>query len=103
MAWKDLSELAPQLTPGEINFEKKKRLAGLILGPLAFVLCFFLTPLPHVTPAGMRSLAIFSWAVIWWITETVPIPVTSLMLLPLIAVCGLFRSEERRVGKECRL
>ena len=94
MAWKDLSELAPQLTQGEISFEKKKRLAGLILGPLAFALCFFLTPLPHVTPLGMRSLAVFCWAVIWWITEAVPIPVTSLALLPLIAVCGLFPYEK---------
>ena len=94
MAWKDLSELAPQLTAGEVRFEKKKRLAGLILGPAAFVLCFFLPPLPHVTPVGMRSLAIFSWAVLWWITEAVPIPVTSLLLLPLIAVCGLFPFEK---------
>src|SRR3990172_3393762 len=94
MAWKDLSELAPQMTPGEIRFEKKKRLAGLILGPLAFALCFLLTPLPHVTPAGMRSLAVFCWAVIWWITEAVPIPVTSLLLLPLIAVCGVLPFEK---------
>ena len=94
MAWKDFSELAPQLTQGEINFEKKKRLVGLILGPLGFAVCWFLTPLPHVTPLGMRSLAIFCWAVIWWITEAVPIPVTSLLLLPLIAVCGLFPYEK---------
>jgi len=94
MAWKDLAELTPQLTEAEIRFEKKKRLAGLILGPLAFTVCLLLPPLPHVTPLGMRSLAIFSLAVLWWITEAVPIPVTALLLTPLIAVCGLFPYEK---------
>src|SRR5688572_22504461 len=93
MGWKDFSELAPQLTVAEAIFERKKRMAGLFLGPIAFVTIFFLPPLPHVNPLGMRSLAIVSWAVIWWITEAIPIPATSFMVLPLIVICGLFPVE----------
>jgi len=90
MAWKDLYELSAQMTAAEIRFEKKKRLMGLFLGPALFAMAWFWPPLPHVSPLGMRSLAIFSLAVVWWITEAVPIPVTSLLIMPLTVICGVF-------------
>lgn len=91
MSWKDLSELAPQLTEGEVRFERSKRLIGFFLGPLSFLLILlFAPPLPEVTPVGMRSLAVFSWIIIWWITEAIPIPATAILSLPLIAVCGIW-------------
>ena len=91
MSWKDLSELAPQLTEGEVRFERGKRLIGFFLGPLSFLLILlFAPPLPEVTPVGMRSLAVFSWIIIWWITEAIPIPATAILSLPLIAVCGIW-------------
>src|SRR3990170_110294 len=90
MSWKDLSELASQLSEGEIRFEKKKRLVGFFLGPLAFVAVLLMDPLQNVNQLGMRSLAVFCWAVIWMVTEAIPIPVTSLLLLPLTVICGIF-------------
>jgi len=90
MSWKDLSELAPQLTAGEARFERAKRLIGFFLGPLSFLIILFLPPLTQVTPVGMKSLAVFSWVIIWWITEAIPIPATALLSLPLIAVCGIW-------------
>ncbi len=93
MSWKDLSELAPQLSDAEVRFEKKKRLVGLFLGPACFVIALFLTPLPHVTPLGMRTLAIFAWAVVWWMTEPVPLPVTALLTLPLFVLTGVLPLE----------
>ncbi len=89
MAWLDLSELTPQLTEGEIRFEKTKRCVGLFLGPLCFILAMVVPPLPNVSNLGMRTLAIFALAVVWWITEAVPIPVTALMILPLLVLCGV--------------
>jgi len=94
MSWKDLNELAPQLTQGEIRFEKVKRLAGLVLGPLSFALALLLPPLDHVSPMGMRSLGIFCWIILWWITEAIPIPATSLLVMPLMVVCGIFPMEK---------
>jgi sodium-dependent dicarboxylate transporter 2/3/5 len=93
MGWKDLYELSPQMTAAEIRFEKKKRVIGLFLGPLCFAVAWFWPPLPHVNELGMRALAIFLWAVVWWITEAVPIPVTSILVMPLTVVCGLFPFE----------
>ena len=90
MSWKDLSELAPQLTAGEARFERTKRLIGFFLGPLSFLLILFAPPLPQVTPVGMKSLAVFSWIILWWITEAIPIPATAFLALPLIAVCGIW-------------
>jgi sodium-dependent dicarboxylate transporter 2/3/5 len=90
MAWKDLYQLSAQMSAAEIRFEKRKRLTGLFLGPALFLLAWFWPPLPHVSPIGMRALAIFSLAVVWWITEALPIPVTSLVILPLTVVCGVF-------------
>jgi len=94
MAWKDLSELAPQLTEGEVRFEKKKRVVGLILGPLCFAAALLAPPLEQVTPLGMRTLAVFVLAVVWWISEAVPIPVTSLFVLPLSVILGILPYEK---------
>ena len=93
MSWKDLSELAPQLTEGEARFERAKRLIGFFLGPLSFLIILFLPPFTEVTALGMRSLAVFSWVIIWWITEAIPIPATAFLSLPLIAVCGIWPYE----------
>jgi len=93
MSWKDLSELAPSLSEAEIRFEKKKRLVGLILGPALFVLALLWPPLPDVTPVGMRTLGIFLWAIVWWVTEPVPIPATSFFALALLVVCGVLSVE----------
>ncbi|MBI3935319.1 MAG: anion permease [Acidobacteria bacterium] len=90
MGWKDLHQLSARMSEAEIRFEKRKRFLGLLLGPLFFILAWFWPPLPHVSEIGMRALAIFGLAVIWWITEAVPIPVTSLLILPLTVVCGVF-------------
>ncbi|MBI4442938.1 MAG: SLC13 family permease [Acidobacteria bacterium] len=90
MSWKDFSELAPQLTQGEIRFERIKRTIGFFLGPLIFVLVLSSPTLEHVSPIGMRSLAVFAWAVIWWVTEAIPIPATAVLIFPLIVVCGIW-------------
>ena len=41
----------------------------------------------------MRTLGIFLWAVVWWVTEPVPIPVTSFFVLALLVVCGVLPVE----------
>ncbi|OFW35509.1 MAG: hypothetical protein A3J28_07495 [Acidobacteria bacterium RIFCSPLOWO2_12_FULL_60_22] len=93
MSWKDLAEMAPMLSEAEIRFEKKRRLAGLVLGPFLFVLVLLSPPLNQVTPVGMRTLGIFLWTVVWWVTEPIPIPVTSLFSLALLVLCGVLTVE----------
>lgn len=93
MSWKGLAEIAPRLSEAEIRFEKRKRLIGLWLGPLLFVICLLVPPLQNVTPIGMRTLAIFLWTVTWWVCEPIPIPATSLASMAMLVLCGVFSVE----------
>ncbi len=61
---------------------------GLLLGPLLFALL-----LAAPTPAGMnveakRALAAAVWIAIWWVTEAIPIPATSLLPIVLFPLTG---------------
>ena len=53
-----------------------------ILGPLLFLSTLFLNPPDEMTESGFRLLGIILWMAVWWISEVVPIAVTS--LLPII-------------------
>lgn len=69
----------------EINY---KSIIGLVLGPSIFVLFLF-----YITPAGMNDqaqavMACTLWVAIWWITEAIPIPVTSLLPIVIFPLTG---------------
>ena len=89
MSWKGLAEIAPRLSEAELQFEKRKRLLGLWLGPVLFAVALLVPPLQNVTPIGMRTLGIFLWTVTWWVCEPIPIPATSLASLAMLALCGV--------------
>ncbi len=78
--------LAPEgsLSPTEAAFDRRRRKVGLALGPLAFA-AVWLAPFAGLEPAAHRVAAIAVWVVLWWVTEAVPIPVTSL-LVPILMV-----------------
>lgn len=61
---------------------KKSQLIGLILGPVLFVLTLLFFNPADLSAKGVAILASTIWIATWWITEAVPIPVTS--LLPLV-------------------
>ncbi|MBI2821982.1 MAG: DASS family sodium-coupled anion symporter [Acidobacteria bacterium] len=90
MGWQDLTEIRAQLTPAEVRFEEIRRSVGFFLGPLAFLIIVLMPPLPEVAPVGMRTLGIFVWVVLWWMTEPIPIPMSGLLGLALLALCGVF-------------
>ena len=61
----------------------------LILGPLSAALLFLsLLPTALSTPAAITA-AITLWCILWWVTEPVPIPVTSLIPLSLFPLFGV--------------
>jgi len=60
----------------------KARTVGLMLGPLLFFLILFFFKPEGLSPEGIAIAASTVWIAVWWITEAVPIPVTS--LLPLV-------------------
>src|SRR5699024_178366 len=58
------------------------QLLGLIFGPLLFVITLLFFRPVDLSAEGVAILASTIWIATWWITEAVPIPVTS--LLPLV-------------------
>lgn len=67
---------------------------GLLLGPLAFILIqFFFLP-EGLSLAANTVLATTIWMAIWWVTEAVPIEITSLMPIILFPLFGGLSIEE---------
>lgn len=70
------------------SFDKKRRISGAILGPLCAIILWFL-PIQGLSDPAHHLLAIMALVSIWWITEPVPIPVTSLLGPTLCVVLGV--------------
>ena len=70
-------------SPAEEQFNRRRRTAGLVLGPLTFI-AMLAAPLP-LTTSPHRMAAILAMVVVLWITEAIPITVTAL-LGPVLAV-----------------
>lgn len=66
----------------------KPQTIGLVLGPalFAFVLLFFHPA--DLSVEGRMVLATTLWVAVWWITEAIPIPVTSLLPIILLPLTG---------------
>ncbi|MBL8971558.1 MAG: DASS family sodium-coupled anion symporter [Myxococcales bacterium] len=75
-------------TEAEARFEARRRRAGQILAPLAFVVMTAL-PLPGLTPAGHGLAAITAMTVILWITEAIPLAAAALLAPSLAVVMGV--------------
>jgi sodium-dependent dicarboxylate transporter 2/3/5 len=66
-----------------------KQIAYLVLG-LAIIGLFFILPIPKgLSKAGMYTFAVMITTVFWWLTETLPIPVTGMMVPVLLHVTGV--------------
>lgn len=72
--------------PGRAYGPRQK--LGLILGPVLFVF-FLIMPTPaEMSPEAQRVLASTAWIAAWWITEAIPIPITSLLPIVLFPLTG---------------
>ncbi|GGL37944.1 sodium-dependent dicarboxylate transporter SdcS [Halarchaeum grantii] len=63
------------------------RTLGLFAGPLCFALLYATNPV-EVSADASAVLAVTGWIVVWWVTEAIPIPATSLLPLALFPVVG---------------
>ena len=82
------AELEERLSEAEERFERLRRRLGLFLGPLLAALVYAL-PLRGLGGPAHALAAIIAWVVAWWITEPVPIPVTSLLGASLAVAAGV--------------
>ena len=79
--YKTLAEQREVLTPAEERFERYRQTIGLFLGPVVFLIMYFL-PLP--LPRDQHTLAaILTFTIVYWLSEAIPIPVTAILALAL--------------------
>ncbi len=83
-----MSREAQRVKEAEQAFDRKRRTIGLFGAPLLAVLVF-LTPMDGLTLEAHKLLAIMVLVALWWITEPVPIPVTSLIGPTLAVITGV--------------
>ncbi|NLI91718.1 MAG: DASS family sodium-coupled anion symporter [Peptococcaceae bacterium] len=76
--------------PDNINEKNvNKQIAFLVIG-LAIIGLFFILPIPKgLSKAGMYTLGVMITTVFWWLTETLPIPVTGMMVPVLLHLTGI--------------
>ena len=75
------------------TFDQKRHFYGAILGPLIAALIWF-SPIDGLNDAQHHLLSIMSLVAIWWITEPVAIPVTSLLGPTLCVLVGVVPMKE---------
>ncbi len=67
---------------------KPAQLIGLIAGPLLFILTLLFVSPEGLPKEGLAILACTIWIAIWWMTEAIPIPATSLLPIVIFPVTG---------------
>ena len=72
----------------DTRFELIRKAIGAVFGPLCTVLIWFL-PIAGLSALAHHLLAVMSLVAIWWITEPIPIPVTSLLGPTLCVLLGI--------------
>jgi len=65
------------------------RYIGLFLGPTLFGLMLWLGPPEGLSLPGLYTAAMTTWMAVWWMTEAVPIPITSLLPLLILPISGV--------------
>jgi sodium-dependent dicarboxylate transporter 2/3/5 len=70
-----------------------KKYIWVLLGPVSFLIMSFLPVPKGITPEAWKVLAMASLMLIWWISEAVPIAVTSLLPLVLLPSMGVAKLE----------
>lgn len=88
-----LGKDALEIKRAEQSFDRKRKTVGMFGAPLLALLVFF-TPIDGLTVEAHKLLSIMVLVCLWWITEPVPIPVTSLIGPVLAVVTGVLNASQ---------
>lgn len=78
-------------SPPERAYSPAQKL-GLFLGPALFLLTLLFFAPDGLSYEGRAVLGVTLWVAVWWITEAIPIPATSLLPLVLFPITGALDS-----------
>jgi sodium-dependent dicarboxylate transporter 2/3/5 len=81
-------EAAETISAAEQKFEEWRKKTGFWLAPLAFVLMWWWSA-PLFSPEASRLSAVLAMMVVFWLTESIPLPVTALLGAVLNIVLGV--------------
>lgn len=76
------------------NSQSTSKIVGLILGPVLFIVFYFLLSTTALSYKGVVILALGAWMVTWWVTEAAPIPVTALLPMVLFPLFSIATAKE---------
>src|SRR3712207_2012191 len=85
--YKTLAEQREVLTPAEERFERARQTIGLFLGPIVFLIMYFL-PLP-LERDQQTLAAILAFVIVYWLSEAIPIPATAILALALAVLLNV--------------
>ena len=71
---------------------------GLYLGPVAAISMLLIEAPEGLSFAAWATAALMVWMAVWWATEPIPIPVTSLLPLAIIPLIGAGSVREAAAG-----
>lgn len=81
------------LSEGEERFERTRHFVGLFLAPLVFLVIYF-TPISSISTEAHRLFAIIGFVLVFWLCETVPLPITALLGAVLSVLLGVAPAKE---------
>lgn len=79
---------------GDPHGYTRRQMTGLWLGPLLFVLVLILPGPADLKPEAQRMLAVAALMAVWWMSEAIPIPATSLLPIPLFPLLGILHTKK---------
>lgn len=89
------TEISPQVADEQksAKFDRIRRIVGAIGGPICALIVAF-TPIAGLNHEAHLLLAIMTLVALWWITEPVPIPVTSILGPTLCVIFGVVKMKD---------
>src|SRR6056297_1506322 len=76
------------VTHSRVSTLVTRQQVGLVLGPALFFGSLLFLPFT-VSPSATAALASTLWIAVWWVTEAIPIPATSLLPIVLFPITGV--------------
>ena len=77
-----------RVSSAEERFERYRKLAGVVLAPVAFFVMFYFSG-NALSPEGRRLASILAAVGVLWVTETIPLPVTAILGAVLCILLGV--------------
>ena len=79
---------------GEPREYTGRQLTGLFLGPVLFILMLIIPTPAGMEPAAQKMAAVALLMATWWMCESIPIPATSLLPIPLFPLMGITSTQK---------